>query len=357
MDFRQRCKQLASMLAPNKLDALVVTSAPNVRYLSGFTGDNGALLVSAGSTTLFTDPRYEIQAAGETGCKVIVARGPLLERLMAEARRKRLRRLGFERDRISYREFQTLDENRAPGARLDPVVGAVEQLRCLKDPGEVALIRHSMQIAVRAFEQAAGCVRSGMTEADLAAELDHRMRTGGAEASSFETIVAAGRRSALPHARPSRAPIKEGQLVLIDMGALADGYASDMTRMLHLGEPSRKVRQMYAAVLEAQMAAIEAVRPGVPAATVDRVARRTLRRYGFDKLFVHSTGHGVGLEIHEGPRLGRTSQDTLETGMVVTIEPGVYVAGFGGIRIEDTVVVTSNGAEVLTQLSKQLRIL
>jgi Xaa-Pro aminopeptidase len=141
------------------------------------------------------------------------------------------------------------------------------------------------------------------------------------------------------------------------MGALADGYASDMTRMLHLGEPSRKVRQMYAAVLEAQMAAIEAVRPGVPAATVDRVARRTLRRYGFDKLFVHSTGHGVGLEIHEGPRLGRTSQDTLETGMVVTIEPGVYVAGFGGIRIEDTVVVTSNGAEVLTQLSKQLRIL
>jgi len=345
------------LLAPNKLDALAVTSAPNVRYLSGFSGSNGAMLVSAGSATLFTDPRYQIQAAEETGCKVVIARGPLLSRLMAVARRKRLRRLGFERNRISYQEFQTLTDNLAPGAELEPVAGLIERLRCLKDADEIEGIRRAMQIAVRAFEQAVRRVRIGMTEADLAAELDHHMRAGGAEAPAFETIVAAGERSALPHARPGAARLKAGHLVLIDMGALANGYASDMTRMLCLGVPSRKLRHMYNAVLEAQMAAIDAIRPGVPAAKVDRAARRVLRAHGLEKLFVHSTGHGVGLEIHESPRLGKQSRDRLEAGMVVTVEPGVYLEGFGGIRIEDTVVVTSDGAEVLTRLSKELRIL
>ena len=345
------------MLALNRLDALVVTSAPGVRYLSGFSGSNGAMLVEAGAATLFTDPRYQIQAAEEVDCKVVVARGVLLERLMGVARRKRLRRLGFERNRISYQEFCTLSENLLPNASAEPVAGIIEQLRGVKDPGEIAAIRRSMRIAVKAFEQAVRQVRPGMTESDLAAELDHRMRLGGAEAPAFETIVAAGKRSALPHARPGAARIEAGQLVLIDMGASAEGYASDMTRMLYVGEPPRKVRKLYAAVLEAQLAATDAVRAGVSAAQVDRVARKVLRGYALDKLFVHSTGHGLGLEIHEHPRLGRHSRDRLETGMVVTIEPGVYLEGFGGIRIEDTVVVTSKGAEVLTLLSKELRVL
>lgn len=345
------------MLALNKLEALVVTSAPSVRYLSGFSGSNGAMLVEAGAATLFTDPRYQIQAAEEVDCKVVVARGVLLGRLMGVARRKRLRRLGFERNRISYQEFYSLSENLLPNASVEPVAGMIEQLRGVKDPGEIAAIRHSMRIAVKAFEQAVRQVRPGMAESELAAELDHRMRVGGAEAPAFETIVAAGQRSALPHARPGPARIEAGQLVLIDMGALAHGYASDMTRMLYMGEPPRRVRNLYAAVLEAQLAATEAVRAGVSAAHVDRVARRVLRGYALDKLFVHSTGHGLGLEIHEHPRLGRHSRDRLETGMVVTIEPGVYLEGFGGIRIEDTVVVTSKGAEVLTLLSKELRVL
>lgn len=345
------------MLAPNNLDALTVTSAPNVRYLSGFSGSNGAMLVTANSATLFTDPRYQIQAVEETGCKVVIVRGPLLNRLMGVARRKRLRRLGFECNRISYQEFQTLTDNLAPSAELAPAAGLIERLRCVKDADEIDRIRRAMQVAVNAFEQAVRRVRIGMTEADLAAELDHRMRAGGAEAPSFETIVAAGARSALPHARPGGARLKAGQLVLIDMGALAGGYASDMTRMLSLGEPSRKVRRMHSAVLEAQMAAVDAVRPGVPAAKVDGVARKVLRAHGFEKLFVHSTGHGVGLEIHESPRLGRQSRDRLEEGMAVTVEPGVYLEGLGGIRIEDTVVVTPGGAEVLTRLSKELRIL
>jgi Xaa-Pro aminopeptidase len=345
------------MLALNRLDALVVTSAPGVRYLSGFSGSNGAMLVEAGAATLFTDPRYQIQAAGEVDCKVVVARGVLLERLMGVARRKRLRRLGFERNRISYQEFYTLSENLLPNASVEPVAGMIEQLRGVKDPGEIEAVRRSMRIAVKAFEQTVRHVRPGMTESDLAAELDHRMRLGGAEGPAFETIVAAGKRSALPHARPGAARIEAGQLVLIDMGASAEGYASDMTRMLYVGEPSRRIRKLYAGVLEAQLAATDAVRAGVSAAQVDRVARRVLRGYGLDKLFVHSTGHGLGLEIHENPRLGRHSRDRLDAGMVVTIEPGIYLEGFGGIRIEDTVVVTSKGAEVLTLLSKELRVL
>jgi len=357
MPFKQRQQRLAAALEQNKLDAFVVASPPNVRYLSGFTGSNAALLATAVSVTLFTDPRYRIQAAEETGCKVVVVRGPLLGRIMAVVRRKGLRRLGFAQNRISYQEFQMLEANSPPNTRLKAVAGLVEQMRCIKDQVEIEQIRHSMQIAVEAFQQTVRSVRAGMTEAELAAELDHRMRRLSAEAPAFETIVAAGARSALPHARPGPASLRDGQLVLIDMGAMAGGYASDMTRMLYLAEPTRKVRRLHAAVLEAQLAAIAAVRPGVAARKVDFEARRVLRGYGLEKLFVHSTGHGVGLEIHENPRLGKGSREELREGMAVTIEPGIYMEGFGGIRIEDTVVVTSKGAEVITHLPKQLQIL
>jgi Xaa-Pro aminopeptidase len=195
-----------------------------------------------------------------------------------------------------------------------------------------------------------------MREGDLAAELDYRMRRQGAEGPAFETIVAAGARTALPHARPTSARLVQG-LLLVDMGAMLDGYASDMTRMLFLGRPGARVRRAYKAVLEAQLAAIDAVRPGVPAKTVDRAARRVLARHGLANAFVHSTGHGLGLEIHEPPRIGKKEKTPLECGMAITIEPGVYVEGFGGIRIEDTVSVTKNGCEVLTPTSKELRIL
>jgi Xaa-Pro aminopeptidase len=195
-----------------------------------------------------------------------------------------------------------------------------------------------------------------MKEQDLAAELEYRMRRLGAEKPAFDTIVAAGARSALPHALPTQARLRPGGLVVVDMGAIQDGYCSDMTRMLFLGAPAARVKRTYRAVLEAQLAAIDAVRAGVTTAHVDRQARRVLETYGLERAFVHSTGHGLGLEIHEPPRIGKRDKGRLETGMAVTIEPGVYLEGFGGIRIEDTVVVTPSGCEILTPTNKELRV-
>jgi Xaa-Pro aminopeptidase len=200
-------------------------------------------------------------------------------------------------------------------------------------------------------------VKPGMKEQDLAAELEYRMRRLGAEKPSFETIVAGGERSALPHAQPTAARFETGQLIVVDMGALQEGYCSDMTRMLFLGTPGAKVKRTYKAVLEAQLAGIDAVRAGARTAAVDAAARKVLLGYGLEQAFVHSTGHGLGLEIHEPPRLGKRDKGRLKAGMAITIEPGVYIEGFGGIRIEDTVLVTDKGCEILTPTNKELRIL
>jgi Xaa-Pro aminopeptidase len=227
----------------------------------------------------------------------------------------------------------------------------------VKSERELALIRQSVETNSRAFELAARHARPGMSESDFAAEIEYRMRRLGAEKPAFETIVAAGARSALPHAAPTRARFKARDLVLVDMGAMQSGYASDMTRMAHFGAPPPRIKRMYRAVLEAQQKALDAVRPGVSAAFVDQAARKTLRGYGLDRNFMHSTGHGLGLEIHEPPRLGRKEKTKLQAGMVITVEPGAYVAGLGGIRIEDTALVTERGCEVLTPTPKELMIL
>ncbi|HEV2448682.1 MAG TPA: M24 family metallopeptidase, partial [Candidatus Sulfopaludibacter sp.] len=242
-------------------------------------------------------------------------------------------------------------------ASLEAALGWIEQLRMVKSTEEIALIRQSVETNSRAFEQAVARARAGMKEQDLAAELEYRMRRLGAEKPSFETIVAGGVRSALPHAQPTAAPLCSGGLVVVDMGAIQEGYCSDMTRMLFLGTPGAKVKRAYRAVLEAQLAAIDAVRAGVKTARVDAAARDVLKGYGLDGAFVHSTGHGLGLEIHEPPRIGKRDKNKLQAGMAITIEPGVYLEGFGGIRIEDTVVVTENGCEILTPTPKELRVI
>jgi Xaa-Pro aminopeptidase len=252
--------------------------------------------------------------------------------------------------------FESLRSRLPAKTSLVPVNGWVEELRMVKSPAELDLIRRSVTTNSRAFELTVGRVKPGTKEQDLAAELEYRMRRLGAEKPSFDTIVAAGEHSALPHAQPGAARLERG-LVVVDMGAMQSGYASDMTRMLHAGQPSTKAKRMYKAVLEAQLAAIDVVRAGVPTAVVDAAARKVLKAYGLDRQFTHSTGHGLGLEIHEPPRLGRKDKLRLKEGMAVTIEPGVYVEGFGGIRIEDTIVVTANGCEVLTPTSKELRVL
>jgi Xaa-Pro aminopeptidase len=357
-EFQARRARVQSQFGERKVDALIVPFGPNLRYLTGFTGSNGLLLMPAqGEALLYTDPRYRIQAAQEVSCQVRVCVGPLLPRLIAAVERGRARRLGFDPAHTSCADYESLRSGLRLAIALEGVGGWIERQRMIKSAAEIELIRRSVETNSAAFEQAVRQARAGMRESDLAAELDYRMRRKGAEAPAFETIVAAGARTALPHARPTAAPIKAGDLVLVDMGAMQDGYASDMTRMLHLGRPSARAKRMYRAVLEAQQAAVDAVRPGVTAMHVDRAARRVLKAHGLDKAFVHSTGHGLGLEIHEPPRVGRKEKTRLEAGMAITIEPGAYLEGVGGIRIEDTVVVTRGGCQVLTPTPKELRVI
>jgi len=352
-----RRRRLAEALAARGAGAMLVSAPPNVRYLSGFTGDNAVLLVLPGQAVLFTDPRYSIQAAQQVSCRVKICKGPLVEGVAAAVRKLGRVRIAYEPSRLTCAAFNALESRLPMKASLEPVQSLVEELRMVKSPSELALIRRSVFLNSRAFSLAVARVRPGMTERDLAAEIEYRMRRLGAEKPSFDTIVAAGRRSALPHAQPTTAPLRTGQLVVIDMGAFVDGYASDMTRMLFLGTPGARVKKVYAAVLEAQLAAIDAVRPGVFACKVDSAARRVLRAHGFERAFVHSTGHGLGLEIHEPPRLGKRDKTILQPGMAITVEPGVYLENFGGIRIEDTVEVTKTGCHILTPTPKDLRVI
>jgi hypothetical protein len=256
-----------------------VTFLPNVRYLTGYTGSNGTLVLTAsGEATFFTDPRYRLQAAQETDCRVKVGTGPLLAHALPILRKKKSRRVAFERSRMSFEMYQSLKEGLPLKSSAEPVGGWIEHQRMIKSEAEIALIRHSVLVNSRAFERAVSGVRGGMSEKDLAAELDYQMRRLGAESAAFETIVATGPRTALPHAKPTAAVFRAGSLILVDMGATCDGYASDMTRMLCLGRPGSRMKRAYAAVLEAQLAGIAAVKAGVEAQTVDRAARRVLRR-------------------------------------------------------------------------------
>jgi Xaa-Pro aminopeptidase len=362
-EFQARRRTVSVGLDGRKLDALLVAFSPNLRYLSGFTGSNGNLLLTPQRSILFTDPRYRIQAALETTCEIRIAKGPLAVALGTAIARLGLKRIGYEPARMTCDLFESLKAKLPMRASLEPSLGEngaagwIEELRMVKSAAEIDLIRRSVETNSRAFEQVVARVKPGMKESDLAAELEYRMRRLGAGKPAFETIVASGVRSAWPHAQPSAARLQTGGLVVVDMGAMQEGYASDMTRMLYLGMPGTKVKRTYRAVLEAQLAAIDAVRAGASTARVDGAARKVLQGYGLDRAFIHSTGHGLGLEIHEPPRIGKRDKTRLQAGMAITIEPGVYLEGFGGVRIEDTVVVTEKGCEILTPTSKDLRLI
>jgi len=354
-DHRAR---LAEILVENRLDALVLCGLPNIRYLTGFTGSNALLLITRQDAVFYTDGRYGTQSAQEVrDARIIVRRsGSILRSLIGSIKLRRLRRLGFESNRAGYEFYQTLRSS-LPGIGLKGLSGVIENLRVVKSPEEVAAIRRSVRLNSAVFEASIRRIRPGHSEAGVAAAIEHRMRRRGGEKAAFETIVAAGVRSALPHARPTSNPLKTNELIIVDQGVILDGYASDMTRTIALGSLGSRARRVYYAVLEAQQAAIAVVRAGVQARDVDREARRVLDHYGLEKAFVHSTGHGVGLEIHERPRLGRGERTKLEAGMVITIEPGAYLEGFGGVRIEDMVLVTDRGCDVLTPTPKDLWVL
>lgn len=345
--------KVAPFLAANSVDAFLISNLHNVRYLTGFTGSNAILLVMPEEMIFFSDPRYSLQAATQVSQKTVIATGNLFTAAIALASKKKVRRLAVEQTTMTLAEAELLRGK----FEIRAAAGVIEGLRMVKSPEEIDCIRKSVLLNSRAYEQAITKARPGMREYELAAEIDYRMRRLGAESTAFETIVASGPRSALPHARPTAARMEKDQLLLIDMGAMTDGYASDMTRMAHFGKPPKKVREAYDHVLAAQLAAIDAIRPGRTGAQIDAAARNVLKEAGLGEAFVHSTGHGLGLEIHEDPRIGKAGKTKLAAGMAITIEPGIYLEGWGGIRIEDTVIVTETGCEVLTPTSKELRVL
>jgi len=351
--LEQRRRSVQTALGRQKIDALLVNSPANLRYLTGYAGSNGLALVTPLETHFFTDPRYALEATQSITCKLHIAKRPLIQEAAGIVQRKKLKKIGFEPAWLNLEQHQKLKNLLPSGASLQPAAPVVDLLRMTKSPEEIDYIRRSVRVNSEAYARTLRRVRLGMRERDIAAELDYQMRLHGAEKPAFDTIVAAGARTALPHAQPTSRRLEENDLLLIDMGACLDGYMSDMTRMAFLGVPTKRVRTLYGAVLEAQLAGIDAVRPGVTAARVDGAARRVLKKHGLDRQFVHSTGHGLGLEIHEGPRIGKNDKTVLQAGMVITIEPGAYIDRFGGVRIEDTVLVTTNGCEVLTPTTKE----
>lgn len=355
-EFSARRARLVESFQDSKIDSFLITALPNVRYLSGFTGSNGALLLTADRAILLTDPRYQTQAPLETDCDVKIAKKALLSEVVVWINRLRVKRLGFELSRISFETYAFLKRS-VQTLRLVAVADGIEELRMVKSAAEAATIKTAVELNSAAFDHALREFKRGMSEVDLAAEIEYRMRQLGADGPSFDTIVAAGPRTALPHAHPTAAAIEANELLLVDMGATVAGYASDMTRTMGVGRLSLKARRMYRAVLESQLAAIDSIKAGIASSTVDRSARNVLKKHGLEKWFIHSTGHGLGLEIHERPRIGKKEATRLQTGMAITVEPGVYLEGFGGVRIEDTVIVTKNGCEVLTPTRKDLVVL
>jgi len=355
MDYPGRQRRLFAALERNKLHALLVTHLANIRYLCGFTGSAGVLLASTPRPIFFTDGRYKVQARNEVqGARVVIAKGAPLAAAAAWIKSKRTRHLGIEAGHMSVATRSGLASMLPKTARLRATSGLVEQFRMVKEPEEIERIRAAVLLGAALLETAIGAVRPGVAEMAVAAEIEYAARQAGAERMSFPTIVAAGVRSALPHGQASQQAIPSNGFVVLDFGVILAGYCSDMTRTLHVGRVSSVARRLYEAVAEAQQAGIDAVRPGVAVGAVDQAARRTLRRAGLARYFTHSTGHGVGLEIHEQPRVARGGGDVLQAGMVITIEPGVYLPGQGGVRIEDMVAVTEHGCEVLTPSPKKL---
>jgi Xaa-Pro aminopeptidase len=359
MDHSGRLRRLQAALDESKLPFLLVTHLPNVRYLCGFTGSAGALLVGEQGATFFTDGRYTAQARAEvSGARIVIARkAPALaaaEFLIASGRRSATAVVALEPQSVTVGMREQLRAILKRKWKLVSAPPLIERARMVKDRAEIRLIRNAVTLGASLFRIAREKIRPGAKEVEVAAAMEYEARRGGAEGMSFSTIVAAGKRSAVVHGRASEARIPGCGFVVCDFGVILAGYCSDRTRTVHVGRPSSGAQRMYEAVLEAQQAAIRAVRPGASAAAVDAAARKVLRRRHLARYFTHSTGHGVGLEIHEAPRLAAGQTQELEPGMVITIEPGVYLPGKQGVRIEDVVVVTRAGCEVLTPTDKEL---
>ena len=351
-----RVAALRQGLLDEHLDALLVSSLPNARYLTGFSGSNALVLVTQRDLTLLTDFRYEVQAADE--CPPWVSRrieqASLWKGLWASLGSEAgVRTVGFESAHLLHRDHQRCREQ---GERWTwrPTEDLVERLRVVKDPEEVALIREAGTVATSALGAITHRIRAGMSELEVCGMLEHALRDAGSEAHPFPPIVASGPRAALPHARASGRRVSTGEFLLLDFGATVGGYCSDITRTFMVGAATPRHREVYAAVHEAHARAVQGIRAGITGRAADALARDWLETCGFGEAFGHGLGHGLGLEVHEGPRLSRMAEGSLPAGACVTIEPGVYVPGWGGVRLEDDVHVTAAGVELLTEFPREL---
>ncbi len=351
-----RLQSLRSQFDRLRIDAFLVTFLPHLRYLSGFSGSNGIGIVTRSSQYLLTDGRYADQCKREvSGWRVSITGKGLFESLKSDILSPGVS-VGFDGNTLPFAQYRQL-RKLFPKVKFLPKADCIEKIAAVKDADEIACIRRAVTITDAVFAELIPLIRPGSSELDLAAEISFRQRKHGAEADAFETIVASGERSALPHGRATGKKLQKGDLVTLDFGCVFEGYHSDMTRTVSLGKPTSEARKIYSVVFDAQHKAIEAAASGTKARDLDSVARHHIRRNGYDKFYRHSLGHGLGLQIHEPPRISVLSTAVLEPGNVVTIEPGIYVPSLGGVRIEDDVVITNGSCEVLNRSPKDLMIL
>jgi Xaa-Pro aminopeptidase len=353
--FTKRRRSVQRELGRRGLDCLLVTHPANCYYLTGFTGESGVLIVAAGATTLITDGRFTTQAKEESPqVHVELQKGALFASLGEWLKKRSVRRIGYDPEQWTIAQWKALRTACGARSRWMEAPGVVEGLRMKKDAAELVVMRKAAILAGDVLEGALELLKPGVRESEVAAEIEYQMKRNGASGPSFETIVAFGERAALPHARPTSKRLRKNALVVLDLGVILGRYCSDITRTVHVGRASQRTRTWYRAVQDANRAATEAVNVGVTCGEVDAAAREVLRRSGLETYFVHSTGHGLGLEVHEAPRVARGQSIRLQAGNVITIEPGVYIEGVGGIRIEDDVVVGVQGREVLTRITRDL---
>jgi Xaa-Pro aminopeptidase len=357
MPSKDRLGRVQAQLEAHRLDAVLVTHLPNIRYLCGFTGSAGVLAVTDRAAIFFTDGRYTEQARAEVrGARISIRKGKSGMAAVIEwlAGRDSLRRIGIESAHMTVAERDVIRRSLRRACKIVNAPPIVEQMRMTKSPEEIAKIRTACELGARLFDGLVQKIRPGIPETEVAGQLEFAARKAGVNQMAFPTIIAGGKRSALPHGRASQDPIPRRGFVVCDFGVILSGYCSDMTRTLHVGRPAAEARRVYEAVRDAQQAGLEAVKPGKTVGDVDLAARKLLHKKGLEKFFTHSTGHGLGLEIHEAPRVAAGQEEVLRPGMVITAEPGVYLPGKWGVRIEDTVVVTETGCEILTKCSKEL---
>ncbi|MDW0108926.1 M24 family metallopeptidase [Sporosarcina aquimarina] len=348
--------KLRKLLVENELDALLITSGYNRRYMTNFTGTAGAAIVSGNDAVFITDFRYMEQAADQIkDFRIVQHDKTMIEEVAQQLEEMKVQRVGFEKDDLTFGMYELYKSKVA--AELFPTSGLVEKLRIIKTPEELEILKQAAKIADDAFTHICGFIKAGMTELEVSNELEFFMRKQGATSSSFDTIVASGVRGALPHGVASDKKIQSGELVTLDYGALYNGYISDITRTVAVGEPSDEMREIYEITLAAQKLAVEGIKPGMTGIQADALARDYIASKGYGDAFGHSTGHGIGLEVHESPGLSFRSETILEPNMTVTAEPGIYLPGIGGVRIEDDLVITEDGCERLTHCTKELQIL